>query len=119
MNVTKEQMKTLLIRDKSFLKDLYEGTNIANKKRLIMFASDEKLDTLLKFLHFLATGQISLQKNHFEQLSLRIINLLKRNVEKKPKLLFLIESDRNMKVKFLLKLCNAYNLLLDTLFSEM
>lgn len=119
MNVTKEQMKTLLIRDKPFLKDLYEGTNSLNKKRLLMFANDEKLDTLIKYLHFLATGQISLKKDHFNQLTLRTVNLLKRNVEKKPKLLFLIESDRNVKLKFLLKLTNVYNLLLDTLFNEM
>ena len=47
-----EQMKSFLIRDKQFLLELYEGENLLKKKRLLTFANDAHLNTLLKFLHY-------------------------------------------------------------------
>lgn len=116
--LSKEQMKSLLIRDKGFLKQLFEGDNIAKNKRLILYSNDLQLITLLKFLHFLATGQITIKKENFEKLTPRILKLIKKNVEKQTKLYDLINSDRQLRVKFLLQLCKFYNILLECLFIE-
>lgn len=118
MALTKEHMKDLLIRDKGFLKELFEGDNVARKRRMILYANELQLVTLLKFLHFLANGQITIKKTNFDKLSVRTINLIKRNVEKQTKLYLLINSDRQTKLKFLLQLSKFYNVLLDCLFTE-
>ena len=59
-------MKQYLIRDKSFLLELYSSPNALNTKRLINFASDTKLVTLIKLLHFLANGEIPMKKGNFD-----------------------------------------------------
>lgn len=118
MTTNKEEMKSLLVRDKGFLKELYEGENFRKNKNLILFASENQLDTLIKFLHFLSTGQIKMKKENFNKLTIRKLNLIKRNVEKKTKLSMLISADRQQKVKFLLQLVNFFHYLLDTLFND-
>jgi hypothetical protein len=63
-----ETMKQLLVRDKNFLRELYESSNSASAKKLINFASDLKLNTVIKFLHFLSTGEIPIKKQNFDAL---------------------------------------------------
>lgn len=118
MSLTQEQMKSLLIRDKQFLKELYEGENLLKKKRLLMFANEAHLNTLLKFLHFLANGEIKMKKENFEKLSIQKLNLLKKTVERKRSLNDIISNDRIVKMTFLLKLIPVYSFLLDCLFNE-
>ena len=65
MNVQHEQLKNLMVRDKLFLKELYEGNDIEQKKQILNFASDSKLNTLIKFLHFLTNGDIKIKKRKF------------------------------------------------------
>ena len=76
-------MKSLLIRDKQFLKELYEGENFLKKKRLLTFANDAHLNTLLKLLHFLANGQIKIKKENFDKISVQKLNLMKKKRRKK------------------------------------
>ena len=45
MNVQHEQLKNLMVRDKLFLKELYEGNDIEQKKRILNFASDSKVES--------------------------------------------------------------------------
>jgi hypothetical protein len=59
-------MKILLIRDKSFLKSLYEGSNPLKNKRLLNSSNDRQLDTILKYLHFVSNGHIKIKKENFE-----------------------------------------------------
>ena len=59
-------MKQYLIRDKSFLQELYSSPNPLNTKRLLNFASDSKLATVIKLLHFLANGEIPMKKSNFD-----------------------------------------------------
>lgn len=87
MSLTKEVVKSELIRDKAFLKQLYEGDNFVLKKRLITFADENQLNTLLKFLHFLSNGEIKIKKENFKKLSSYKLNCLKKSVEKKVNLL--------------------------------
>lgn len=112
-----EQFKPSLIRDKEFLKQIYSSQSIPNSKRLLMFASDQQLETILKLLHFISTGQMRLKKTHFEQFSRAQIFFLKKNFEKKTILLRLLKTDRKNKVKVLQKLLPLMPYLLYPLFN--
>ena len=41
-----ETFKPYLVRDKVFLNELYQSSSVPNSKRLLLFAADQKLDTL-------------------------------------------------------------------------
>ena len=62
-------MKSYLIRDKGFLKELYEGNNPLKNKKVLQSAEDSELNTLIKFLHFLSNGEIK-----DEQLRLQLVH---------------------------------------------
>ena len=47
MNVQHEQLKNLMVRDKLFLKELYEGNDVEQKKRILNSASDSKVESKL------------------------------------------------------------------------
>jgi hypothetical protein len=117
--MNKETMKSLLIRDKLFLRELYEGPNPLKNIRILRGANDTQLDTLLKFLHFLANGEIKIKKENFEIIEReKKLKLIKAKVERKQNLNKLLKSDRSDKLKFLNKLSNVYGALLYTLFNE-
>ena len=82
--MNKETLKNYLIRDKGFLRELYEGDNKLKNNKTLNAASDVKLNTLVRFLHFLSNGEIKIKKENFEILqNNKKINFLKKNVEKK------------------------------------
>ena len=56
------RFKNYLIRDKEWLESLYTSTNTLQAKRLLNFASDTKLDTLIKYLHYLSNGAIKIKR---------------------------------------------------------
>jgi hypothetical protein len=67
--IDKDMLKSYLIRDKVFLKSLYDPNSaIARKKKILSTASDTELDTLLHYTHFVTTGQIRIKKDHFNAL---------------------------------------------------
>jgi hypothetical protein len=119
MKINREQMKTLLMRDKAFLKSLYEGSNPLKNKRILNSSNDSQLDTLIKYLHFVANGIIKIKKENFEAIKENNkLKLIKSNVESKSKLQILLKNDRSSKIKFLNKLSKIYNVLLYVLFNE-
>ena len=65
--MNQDQMKSLLLRDKGFLKLLYEGNNPLKNKKVLQTAEDSELNTLIKFLHFLSNGEITVKKNNFKK----------------------------------------------------
>jgi hypothetical protein len=69
MSLTRERFRQYLLRDKEMLNQIYSSDSNPNTKRLLMFANDEKLDTLIKLFHFISTGQIKIKKNHFDSFS--------------------------------------------------
>ena len=75
-------MKQYLIRDKSFLQELYSSPNSLNTKRLLNFASDSKLTTVIKILHFLANGEIPMKKENFDAIvaNKRLVFLKKEKI---------------------------------------
>jgi hypothetical protein len=119
MKITNEQMKTLLIRDKGFLKLLYEGLNPLKNKRVLTSSNDCQIDTLIKYLHFVANGIIKIKKENFDQIKQEgKLKVIKSNVESRTKLKAILKSERTEKLKFLNKLSKVYNNLLYVLFNE-
>lgn len=72
---TKIQLRSCMIRDKSFLKSLYLSNPLSNRTTLA-FAQRKELLTLIKVLFFMARGEIPLKKIHYSNL----IKSKKRNI---------------------------------------
>ena len=84
-----------------------------------MFSSDGQLNTLIKFLHFLATGEITILKENFEKIvEAKKLQFIKKHVEKKQAVSNLLRSDRKAKILFLKKLAPLFPFLLFCLFNE-
>lgn len=58
--MNKDNLKLCLLRDKTFLKSLYEGPDSLKNVKILISAEDTQLNTLLKYLHFLANGIYSI-----------------------------------------------------------
>ena len=117
--MNREQMKSYLLRDKGFLKQLHQSGNTLESKKLLQSAEDSELNTLIKFLHFLSNGEIKMKKENFEKVKeSNRLKLLTKEVEKKTKVSKMLKSPRKEKLKFLNKLLNIYPYLLDCLFTE-
>ena len=113
-----EQFKSYLQRDKLFLKELYESNSVAKSKNLLSFANDSQLTTLIKYIHFVANGEIKIKKKNFDSLGNRVFALVRKNFEKKKALHNLNQSVRKDKIKILLKLVASFSDLLAPLFVE-
>jgi hypothetical protein len=50
MNFQQEQLKNSMVRDKLFLKELYEGQDLEQKRRILNFGSDLKVHSRNKYL---------------------------------------------------------------------
>jgi hypothetical protein len=119
MSLSRDQVKSYLIRDKGFLKTLYESENHLAKRRILQLSDDTKLNTLIKYLHFVATGEIHMTANNFAVIKeSKKLPLIVKTVEKKMKTFNLLQSPREEKLKFLLKLSHIYSQLLYGLFNE-
>ena len=117
--MNKETLKSYLIRDKVFLRELYEGENRLKNNRILTFASDSKLNTLIRLLHFIANGEITIKRAHFDVIqSNKKISKIKKFVEKKAAVNRLLKSERQEKLKFLKSLSAIYSALLYGLFNE-
>jgi hypothetical protein len=114
-----EQMRNLLLRDKVFLRTLYNSDNNLSAKRVLNGANDSQLNTLLKYLHFLANGEIKIKKSNFEIIeSHKKLHLIKQQVESKKALRTILNKERPEKLQFLNKLSQIYNAILYSLFNE-
>jgi hypothetical protein len=119
MNLNKDQVKSYLIRDKGFLKELYEGTNHLGKKQRLQTSEDSELNTLIKYLHFVATGEIKIKSANFKIIEgSKKLPLIVKTVEKKSKVLALLRGPRITKLQFLTKLTKILAPLLYALFNE-
>jgi len=115
----KKLMRSYLIRDKVFLKDLYTGIEPAKNKRLLYFADDGQLNTLIKYLHFLANGEIEIKKSTFEIIEKsNKLKLITRKVEHLKSTQTLVSGQRSQKLFFLNQLTDIYPALLYPLFNE-
>lgn len=111
-------LKSAMLRDKGFLKDLYQGSAPFNTKRLVN-ASDLELSTLIKVLFYITNGEIKIKKQHFDQLiSTNKIHKLRHHFESKSQIQKLLKSERLEKLKILKPLVNSFAILLYPLFNE-
>jgi hypothetical protein len=85
--MNKESLKNYLTRDKGFLRELYDGESVSKNNRLLFFASDSKLNTLIRLLHFIANGEIKIKRANFEIIQKNKKLQLIKNMSKK-KLLY-------------------------------
>ena len=113
-----ESFKPYLVRDKVFLNELYQSSSVPNSKRLLLFASDQKLDTLIKYLHFVSNGEIKLKKEHFDVFSKSQVTLMKKKFEKKKLVKEFLKQERKVKISILQKLTPILPQLLYALFNE-
>jgi thiaminase len=113
-----QRFKQYLLRDKEWLEELYTATNILQAKRLLNFAADTKLDTLIKYLHFISNGVIKIKRANFESIKPSHVNSVKKNFESKASLNRQLQSSREVKIKTLQKLAPSFPHLLYPLFNQ-
>ena len=119
MNLSKDILKSYLVRDKGFLKELYEVPDFNKRKKKLQSADDTELNTLIKLLHFLANGEIPMKKDNFQAIKdSKKLTLITKKVERKSSVVNLIKSSRVLKLKFLFQLIKIYSFLLYPLFNE-
>jgi len=116
--MTPESFAPILHRDKVFMEELYVSQSIPNTKRLLNFASDQKLDTIIKVLHFIAIGEIKIKKEHFDNIPNAKIKLMTSRFAQKTKVKNLLKSNRLEKQNVLKKLCPFFSELFYPLFNE-
>lgn len=117
--MNRETFKSYLVRDKGFLKSLYEGDNRIKNNRILTVACDTKLNTLIRLLHYICNGEIKIKRENFEIIrDHRKLNVLKRHVEKKSNLQRLLQSERGEKLKFLKNFSAIYSSILYCFFNE-
>ena len=114
--MNKEQFKTYLQRDKTFLKELFESDSVVKSKRILTFATDAELNTLIKYLHFVSNGEIPIKKNNFEAVSKKYLSVIKKNFEKKNSLQQLLQNSRKIKLVLLIKIVPSFSNVLAPLF---
>ena len=113
-----ESFKPYLVRDKVFLNELYQSSSVPNSKRLLLFASDQKLDTLIKYFLVLPNDEFKLKKEHFYVSSKNQVTLMKKKFEKKKLVKEFLKEERKVKISILQKLTPILPQLLYALFNE-
>jgi hypothetical protein len=117
LNLSIPNVKGCMIRDKGFLKTLYESQQILFTKKTLDSASDLELNTLIKILFYLSNGEIKITKDNFEKVSSKI-KVIRSFTEKRSNVVKLLKSARKDKLKFLHKLNPFWPNLFHSLFNE-
>jgi len=119
MNLSKDVLKACLIRDKGFLKQLYQEPDYTKNRKTLQTADDCELNTLIKYLHFLSNGEIPMKKNNFQAIKeSKKQAVITKTVEKKSRALVMLKGSRVTKLKFLLQLIKIYSFLLYPVFNR-
>lgn len=63
----KLRLRECMIKEKLFLKNLYLGNPLSNR-RTLSFATPFQLNVLINIFYYIVIGEIPLKKNHFEKL---------------------------------------------------
>ena len=116
--MNQEQLKTCLQRDKTFLKELFESDSVVKSKRILNFANDAEVITLIKYLHFVSNGEIPIKQQNFESVQKKHLNNIKKNFEKKSNVQQLLQNSRKAKLVVLIKIIPSFRHLLTPLFRE-
>ena len=117
-NSEQQRFRNYLVRDKEWLEQLYISTNTLQTKRILNFVTDTRLDTLIKYLHYLSNGAIKIKRANFEAIKGSHLGSIKKNFESKTALNRNLQSDREHKLKLLRKLVASFSHLLYPLFNQ-
>lgn len=112
------RFKPYLVRDKNFLEELYQSSSHPNSKRILQFANDGKVKTLIVFLHLLSSGKINIKKENFDKLQKRHLKIFRQYFDSKAAYKRLLQSTREEQLKVLFKIVPVLKFLLHTLFNE-
>ena len=113
----KETLKSQLIRDKAFLRDLYDGPNPLKNRRLIFAATDGQLNSLITFIYYVCNGKITINALDFKSIKKKKkLTFLKKNFENENQVEELLYKEIQLKKELLVKLSTIYPNLLATLF---
>lgn len=115
--MNKNIIKALLIRDKQFLRSIYDGPNVLKNKRILNASDDAQINTLLKYLYCVTNGLILINAENFKNIPKVKLNLLQKHLEKKIDYQNLINGPRQNKILFILKLSSALPFLMYGLFN--
>ena len=103
---------------KGFLNDLYSSNPRANTTR-ITFANTKCLNTLIKILHLICNGNITIRKiDHAALSKSRRLKTLRNYFESKKDFVNLLNSSSEEKIKVLKLFVALYKNLLYTMFNE-
>lgn len=109
----KVYLRSIFLREKTFLKDLYLNVDVS---KTLTTANDRSLDVLLKILHLIATGEISIKKN--QSMSNVVTKKLIAFESKKHFLTILNSNSREQKLKALKIFQRFFSTILYTFFNE-
>lgn len=111
-------LKNEFKNSQSFLEKLYKNNPRRNSK-IIEKADDKELKVLIKILHLICTGQISIRGQDFKTLQKsKRLNYFKLHFESIKSFLDLLKSNRQHKVNVLKKFSALYEQLLFTMFNK-
>jgi hypothetical protein len=112
----KVYLLSLFLTEKGFLKKLYKSEE--SPKRLLLIANDKSLNVIIKILHLIAIGEISLRSSDASSLkkSLRMKKLTQ--FESKTYFLKILNGSREDKIKSLNQFASVFPVLLYSFFNE-
>ena len=114
---SQSDLRELMLRDKTFLAQLYLSKNPAITRNLITNAKDTQLTLLIQILHYIAKGEIGVKTKLFHQEVVKTAPYLERTftLEEANKLL---NENRETQCKSLKKVAVGFPSLFYFLFNE-
>jgi hypothetical protein len=115
VKMDKVYLKSLFLREKEFLRNLYSSEDNA---KFIKYGNDKSLNVLIQILHLIASGEIHLRKTDSSALSsAKKLHSLHKFSSKKY-FSSLLNSDREQKVTELKIFLRVYPILLYSFFNQ-
>lgn len=111
-------LKTYIERDTNFLRALYECENHLTKRQILKYAEDSKINTLLKYVHFFANGEINTTAENFSKIRQSgKLKLVYETISELEQTVVFLQFPRYTKLHFLYELLHIYTELLTPVFS--
>lgn len=110
-------LRNEFLKNKEFLKSLYLNNPRRNYNNL-QRCTENEVNILIKILHLISNGNISLKKENFAVLKKsKRLNVIKNNFESKVDFLNCLKLPLQEKINLVKKLSALYNALLFTMFN--
>ena len=110
-------LKSEFLNVKGFLYALYTGNARSNANK-IFNADDKKLDVLIKALHLICNGHITMKKEDYAVLKKsKRLNFMKFHFDRKDSYVKLLQGSREDKISVLRKMSALYPTILYTFFN--